>query len=120
MKYLLIILFLFVPSVARADHLPNHHLLDLSVASYLILQGTDLGTTEYALGSQRGYEANVLMAPFSNNPVAMGVIKMSVAVATSYMMLKYHQDHPKLVLVLSLAGTAFYAGVVAHNARIIK
>ena len=121
MKILLVLLLFLclAPPAWADDHQPDHRLLDLSVASYLVLQGVDLGVSEYLLGSQRGQEANALLAPFARSPVAFSAVKMSLAVTTGYIFLRYHQDHPKLALACSLAANALYIGVVAHNARLL-
>lgn len=98
-----------------SDGWPTH----LAIGSYMTLQGADLSTTMYVLGAKRGVEANALLAPFSNKPVAFGIIKMGAASASSYLLLRLHRTRPRLAFWLAVGGSAFYVGIVAHNAQVL-
>ena len=86
----------------------------------MTLNGMDLATTEYLLGSKKGREANLFLAPFSTNPVAFGAVKMGTAATTSYLLLRIHKKHPKLAFILANVGNLVYAGVVYHNSRLLR
>jgi len=90
-------------------------LLHLALASYTTLNGADLATTEFLLGSDRGREANPILAPFSNRPVAYGAVKMGLSAGTVWLLLRYHHDHPKLAWGLTTLGIAVEGFTVWHN-----
>src|SRR5665213_3286596 len=122
MKYLILLILLLVPSrgeaqgIITADGWPTH----IAVGSYIVLQGIDLATTEYGLGTRKVIEGNPILAPFSSNPVKYGAFKMITAVGTSYLLLHYHTNHPKLAFWTAVAADVIYTGVVVHNSRAIK
>lgn len=103
------------PAAPQGDGWPTH----LAIASYMTLQGSDLATTAYVLGAGTGRELNPILAPFSDRPVVFGAVKMGAATASSYLLLRLHRTRPRLAFWLAAAGSGVYAGVVAHNARLI-
>lgn len=117
---LLAIALCLLPSLASAQALetdgwPTH----LAIGAFLTLNGADLATTAYLLGSARGREANALLAPLSTKPVAFGLVKMGIATSAGYLMLRLHAQHPKLAFTVAALGSVFYAGVVVHNASLL-
>jgi len=107
------VLLLAAPAAAQ-DRRP----LELALAGYFAAEGADLATTCYALGAGGVHEANPFFAPFTNRPALAGAVKMGAAAATSWMLLREHEQHPKLTLLAAVAGAAFYSGVAWHNAHI--
>jgi hypothetical protein len=112
---LLAVLALAAPASAQSER-PLH----IAVASYMTLQGADLAVTSYMLGARTAREVNPILAPFSHTPVAFGAIKMGMATATSYGILRLQRQHPKLAFVLAVVGSGVYVGVVYHNARLLQ
>lgn len=113
---LLSLIVLFAPSVSHAQS--DNWVLHSAIAAYITLQGADLSITEYKLGSHPPgvKEGNPLFAPFVDHPVAAGAFKMGVAASTSWILLHYHEKHPRLALWCAIASDWFYVWVVAHNA----
>jgi hypothetical protein len=85
----------------------------------MTLNGVDLSTTMYLLGSQRGHEVNPVFAPFSNQPVLFGAAKIGIDSAVVYALLRIHADHPKLTWMLTSLGIAVETYVSVHNASLI-
>jgi len=115
----LVVLALLVPSTARAaDDEPHAVITHVAIAAYIAASGADLSTTMYAIGSRTGQEGNPLFAPFVNTPWASGVVKMGVAAATAWGLVKLHESHPKIALIAAISGTVYFSAIAAHNARI--
>jgi len=102
-------------TTSRGDGWPTH----LMLGTYMTLNGADLSTTMFLLGSRQGREANPLLAPFADKPVAFGAVKIGIATTTTYLLLRMHKQRPKLAFGLAIAGSVVYAAVVRHNARLI-
>jgi len=113
-----IVLALLVPSTARAADEPHAVITHVAIAAYIAASGADLSTTMYAIGSRTGQEGNPLFAPFVNTPWASGVVKMGVAAATAWGLVKLHDTHPKIALIAAISGTVYFSAIAAHNARI--
>ena len=114
----LVISFLLIPSIARAQS--TEPILHIEIGSLIILQETDLGVTQFLLGRNLGHESNPFFALLSDKPLAFSIVKASSAVAISYFLIKYHKNHPKMAMALAGFGNAVYLYAVIHNARIIK
>lgn len=114
------IMVLLAPNAAYAQS--DGWLVHSALAAYLTLQGADLSVTEYKLGGHPPglKESNPILAPFVDHPVAAGAFKMGVAASTSWMLLHYHEKHPRLVFWCAIASDGFYVWVVAHNARLTR
>jgi hypothetical protein len=92
----------------------------MGIAAHGIAQAADLSTTEFLLGRGGFKEANPILKWASHDPIPMALVKGGVAVATSYVFIKYHKKHPQLVASISFAsaGLTFY---VAHrNAQLAR
>jgi len=96
------------------DSFPLH----LALAGMMAAHGADLSTTMYCLGAETCHEANPFFAPLTRHPAAAGAVKMGIAAGTAWVLLRHHEEHPKLVFWTSVGLTAFYTGVVIHNARL--
>lgn len=92
--------------------------LHIVLCSYMAAQGADLATTFYAIGANKGTEANPILAPLVRYPFAIGAIKMGVAAGTSWALIKLHKTHPRLAFWVALVGTAGVSAVAWHNAQL--
>jgi hypothetical protein len=88
------------------------------------LMGADLAQSMYLLGQLRTQqerqraETNLLYVPFDNKPALAGGVKAGLGALSGWALVKYQDDHPKLVLVTSLALNGFFGWVVDHNRRV--
>lgn len=113
---LLSALLILLPSPVVAE--PSkwmHHALHVSVGCSMLTSALDYGVTMHCLGARTCTEANQLLAPFSNNPIAFGSIKMGTAVGVNYMLLRFHERKPKTTLIFSLASCLGYGYITARN-----
>ena len=90
----------------------------VSVACSMVAHFADLSTTMYALGSGRGTELNPVLAPFSDQPLALAAVKGSAAVGANWALLELAADHPRWTFTLGAAQCLGLSAVAAHNARI--
>jgi hypothetical protein len=119
MKALLVLLLLIVAAPAHAQLTEDGWPLHLALGSYMTLNGVDLSTTMYLIGSERGHEANPAMAPFSNRPALFGAVKIGLDSAVVYALLREHAKHPRLALIASLAGCVLETYASVHNYRLL-
>lgn len=119
MKALLLAALLLWPAQAQAqgaDGWSTH----VALGAFMTLQGIDLAETMYLSGARQVREVNPILAPFMDRPIVFGAVKMGVATATSALLLRMHKQHPRRAFVLAALGAGVYAGVVAHNARVLR
>lgn len=116
---LAIVLLWAVPASAQEATLGKwlRRSLHVSIGCSMIATGIDYGVTAYALGGGHLREANVLLAPLSDKPVAFGAVKMGTAVATNYLLLRMHEAKPKTSLAIGLGSCVTYSAVSIINAR---
>lgn len=88
------------------------------------LEGADLAQSMFALGKlqtadeRRRKELNLFYAPFDDRPLLTGLVKAGGGAVSGWILARYADKHPKLVLATSLALNGLYVYVVAHNARV--
>jgi hypothetical protein len=102
--------------VARRPDDPQR--LHIALAAIMAAQGADLATTMYALGTKRFDEANASFDGLTHTPWLAGAMKMSVAVGFSYVMLRYHREHPRAAFWITVAAAGGYSALAVHNARV--
>lgn len=93
-----------------------------AIASSMIAHGADLSTSSWAFGKNpdKFKESNILLKPFSDDPIKLAVVKMGSATVINWILLKHHQKHPKLVTVIGIAQTIGIGFVAYRNSQIIK
>ena len=112
---------LLLSGVAAPAHAQSEgRLLHASLVGFMSAEGADLSTTMYAIGANKGTEANPVFAPFTKTPVAAGMFKMGMATLFAGALVRYHQNHPKLVFFVANAGAVFYTAIAVHNSRIAR
>lgn len=98
------------PAFAQSDLL-NH----VTVGAYMVGQFTDIATTEYCIGRGTCTEANPLMRWASDRPIAMAVVKGSVATISSAILIHFHETHPRATFTTALLLTLGQAWLTYHN-----
>ena len=111
---------LSVQSSSMVDGWPLH----AAVAFEIIASGVDGYTTMYLDGQDsvrapRTAEVSPVLAPFSNQPITMAVMKTGIAVAVGWLLIKYHAENPRLAFWTAaiLGGVYTWAGI--HNQKLI-
>jgi len=104
------------PSVA-VDQRPSK-LFTVLAASYMGLSALDVVTTEHAIQTGRGQEANPLMAGLVRSPYAFALTKMAVATSTVLLMRRMSRKHRVAAIGFLIAADVGLGLVVTHNARI--
>lgn len=119
MKFLsLILIFLFIPSRIEAQ---SEGIIHATVASYGVAAFVDTATTEYGLGKGIVHEANPIQKYFTDNgPVVAGIAKGSMHITIGYFLLRYHQEHPKIIFWTTALLTGAQVWVDYSNAKVIK
>lgn len=98
----------------------------LSIGVTAALEGGDLAQSMYALGKlqtadeRRKKELNLLYAPFDDRPLLTGLVKAGGGAVSGYLLARYSDDHPRIVLLTSLALNGLYVWVVDHNRRVTR
>ncbi len=96
---------------------PSQTVRILSVTN-VVLNGLDVYTTDVALRSGGGREANPLVAPIAGNVAAFGALKAVTTTSTIYAARRLWKQHPAGAITLLLVANIATGIVVAHNARV--
>jgi hypothetical protein len=124
---IVVVLGLLLPRLLAAQPPETSTLLKVTHVSIGVtagLMGADLAQSMYKLGQLRTQqerhraETNLLYVPFDNKPALAGGVKAGLGALSGWALVKYQDDHPKLVLVTSLALNGFFGWVVDHNRRV--
>jgi len=112
-------IFLSINSKAIAQ---DSNWLHLAITSSVIAQGADLSTTSWAAGKlgDKFEEANPILRLFANDPLKLAVVKISVATALTWYLLREHKNHPKAVFIIALAQTVVIGYVAYRNAQLVR
>lgn len=96
----------------------DHPVLHWLIGAQITAQFADLGTSEFAFGTGKFHEANVVMRPFSHDPVVMSLAKAAVGIGTTMAALKLHRSHPGLAtfVLTAMAGSAAYSAISNERA----
>lgn len=78
----------------------------------------DATTTAYAKGKwgPTFREANLVMRPFAGDPVTLAIAKAATDGTVTYLMVKHHKRHRRLVVTAAVAKTLLSAWVAHRNA----
>ena len=112
---LLLIAILAMPASAFAQA-KDRWWADGAILASGVAAAADLSTTSYNRGKfpTTFREANLILRPFANDPVALAVVKGSMDGVTIWILIKQHKKHPKLVTGIAIAKT-IVSGFVAHS-----
>jgi hypothetical protein len=86
----------------------------LTIAWHGIAQFADVATSEYHFGTGDFHEANPAMRWAAGTPLRMGIVKGIYAFGTTWLFIRYHKDHPKLVILASSA-SGLLTSIVVHR-----
>jgi hypothetical protein len=103
---------------------PEQHptLFHALIAGGIALQGADAMQTAYVIGTGRGHEVNPVLQPFSAHPAAFGAVKLGIAAASSWAIVKAHQS-PKyrwIAVALLAEEYAVETYCIVHNQRVLR
>ena len=90
--------------------------LHAALGAFMAAQGADLASSMWCRGAATCQEANPILRPMQDAPVGFGATKMTIAAGQTWLLLRMHNEHPKLALILTLSGTALYTGLALRNA----
>ena len=90
--------------------------METLVIIWILSNGADLTTTELAIHSGAGYEAN----PLLEKTAVRLPLKIGVTIGGAYYFNKAHKTHPKLVKTLVLVVSGIYVGTSIHNYKVWK
>lgn len=90
------------------------------LTSYGVLQFTDNGLTLYGLGSGQVHEANPILRPLSDRPLAFSFTKAAVAAGSILAIREVGKRNKKAAKILLGILNGLYAGVVIWNAKQLK
>lgn len=105
---------------AAAHHEPFKTATHIAIAGMMVSGATALSITSYAMGAGGFEEANPLLKPLADDPVALAVVKTSVQVAVGWLILHEHHKSPKAYLVAALVMCAINTADAVHDARVIR
>jgi hypothetical protein len=109
---LLVIVGLTLPSIGHAEE-RGARITHGLIGAYIAGAGADLSTTQRCLGAGTCHELNPALKPLENKPVLFGTVKMAVAAAIAAVLIKNHEQHPKVVrwIAGTLAASSVYIAV---------
>jgi hypothetical protein len=104
---LLVIVGLTLPSIGHAEE-RGARITHGLIGAYIAGAGADLSTTQRCLGAGTCHELNPAL-----KPVLFGTVKMAVAAAIAAVLIKNHEQHPKVVrwIAGTLAASSVYIAV---------
>lgn len=108
--FLLVTMLALFCTPAQADD----RLFQIAKFSYWTTSMMDVSTTMFVLGRGTHREANPLLAPISNDPLAMAFIKASTAGTSILLAEMLHRSHPRLGTII-LFGLSVGTGMVAYH-----
>src|SRR5436190_18358645 len=99
------VMFAGLPLRAAAQEVtkPPSKLFNALAATYVGLSAFDVVTTERAIQSGRGVEANPMMAPLVGNPYAFSLTKAATTASTIVVMRRVARRHPVAAVVFWVA-----------------
>jgi hypothetical protein len=115
------VMFVGLPISAAGQEVterPPSKVFTALAATYAGLNALDVITTERAIQSGRGQEANPLMAPLVRNPYAFALTKAVTTASTIVVVRRIARKHPVAAVVFWVAADVGLGLVVAHNARV--
>ena len=117
---LIVLMFVGVPISAAGQDVkePPSKVFKALAATYVGLNALDVVTTERAILSGRGREANPLMAPLTRDPYAFALTKAATTAATVMVVRRIARKHRVAAVVFWVAADVGLGLVVAHNARV--
>lgn len=107
-------------SAQTVEHGPWHTAADVSVGAYMVGQFSDGMVSAYLFGAGQSHELNPILRWTEDRPVAMAVIKGSIAVGVSAALLKLRHRKPKTAFLVAAALTGVQIGVTWHNAKQVR
>jgi hypothetical protein len=122
----LIVVFLAGTRVWAADNeaasdVPSHSKAFAVLAStYVALNALDIYTTTTAIRSGAGVEANPVVAPAAQNPVALSALKAATTATTIVLARQLWKKHPAAAIALLVGANVGMSYVVMHNAEVIR
>lgn len=80
----------------------------------------DMTTTGYCLGAGTCEEKNPILAPFSQNPLAMGFVKgaISSSIILAIHEILYKKGHHRLAIIANFINTGIIIAIAIRNSRI--
>ena len=117
---LVTVMFAGIPIAAAGQEVkePPSKVLTALAATYVGLNALDVVTTEHAILSGRGQEANPVMAPLTRDPYAFALTKAATTAATVMIARRIARKHRVAAVVFWVAADVGLGLVVAHNARV--
>jgi Domain of unknown function (DUF5658) len=108
------------PARAQSEEAPGTHRIPSNLRVLLgtqaILHAADMFTTTYNL-QLGGIEANPILAPLSQQPVALVAFSSALNVLQIYAITKVHHRRPKVAMAWAVILVGAEAFVVANNVR---
>jgi hypothetical protein len=99
----------------------HERLVHGAIGAGMIAHFADLSGTEWGIGAGRLTEGNPLMKfATDRGPVPAAIAKGSLAVGSSYALIRLHRTHPKLALGLAIGQTVAISYVAYRNTRLLR
>ena len=117
---LLLLPVMLAAQPADPDPEPHRWLTHSAIAAMMALQGADVATTMYCRGARQCEEANPLLRPVQDRPAVFGAVKLAVASAVGFAIIRLHYTKPKTALAMAAAFIVISAVVVTHNVRAMR
>jgi hypothetical protein len=86
------------------------------IGATMVAHFADISTTMYCVGRGDCHEANPALRWAQDRPIAMAVVKGSIATASAGRLLKYHKEHPKAARWTAVAITVAISWLSYRNA----
>lgn len=116
MKRLFFIMF-FSLALGHSGMSQSDDAFKFGLAAYNTAVITDTITTIQLLNRGGFREANPLLRPFQDDPLKLAGVKLGLAVASTYGLMKLREHRPKLAFWVTIAAVGLNSFAAAHNAR---
>jgi hypothetical protein len=118
MNTLLLIILLQIPIGTIEQNSKWEHISYISIGLLNIAQFADLSTTMYMSGKGGFKEANPILRPYFDKPIRMALIKGGLTTLSSYLLIRLHKKHPKLVTFISTILASGIGYIAYQNSKL--
>jgi len=109
-----------LPSTAPESPSLERSVAKIAATAQLVACGADTAATMYGRGAGLTTEANPIMAPLQDHPVAFGSVMIGGCLAVVAVERHVATNHPRIVAVVAAALAGAQFAIAVHNAQLVE